>query len=231
MEDYNQYFYYSTRYGPFSEDDFNAHPMPGGTYHKRCTLGARSMQRMWWAKWPPRRMWLDICATRMGALWRGIWVRKRWRPIVRMRMHHGRYAIMLRCLNPWKAWVGKMKRAKKLLGKILVGAKRLNYTAWRDYVKNLKEERERIAKAAMKRFIMRREFAVFNSWYSYVERKKRILTMMKRAIGNPAFKHWLDYVEMIKEQKMVLRGYTAIQSMYRGWKAREEVRMRIAPQA
>lgn len=43
----------------------------------------------------------------------------------------------------------------------------------------------------------------------------RIMTMMKRAIGNPAFKHWLDYVEMIKEQKMVLRGYTAIQSMYR----------------
>jgi len=222
MEDYNQYYYYSTRYGPFEEEDFNNHPMPGATYHKRCTAGARSFQRMWWAKWPPRRMWLDICATRMGALWRGIWVRKHWRPIVRMRMHHGRYAIMLRCLNPWKAWVGKMKRAKKLLGKILVGAKRLHFTAFRDYVKNLKEERERIARAAMKRFIMRREFAVFNSWYSYVEKKKRIMTMMKRAIGNPAFKHWLDYVEMIKEQKMVLRGYTAIQSMYRGWKAREE---------
>ena len=222
MEDYNQYYYYSTRYGPFEEEDFNNHPMPGGSYHKRCTAGARSFQRMWWAKWPPRRMWLDICATRMGALWRGIWVRKHWRPIVRMRMHHGRYAIMLRCLNPWKSWVAKMKRAKKLLGKILVGAKRLHYTAWRDYFKNLKEERERIARAAMKRFIMRREFAVFNSWYSYVEKKKRIMTMMKRAIGNPAFKHWLDYVEMIKEQKMALRGFTAIQSMYRGWNAREE---------
>ena len=222
MEDYYQYYYYATRYGPFDEDDFTSHPMPGSTYHKRCTAGARSFQRMWWAKWPPRRMWLDICATRMGALWRGIWVRKKWRPIVRMRFYHGRYAIMLRCLNPWKLWVAKMKRAKKLLRKILVGAQRLHYTAWRDHVKAVKEERERIAKAAMKRFIMRREFAVFNSWYSYVERKKKILTMMKRSIGNPAFQHWLDYMEMIKEQKMVLRGFTSIQSMYRGWKAREE---------
>ena len=55
---------------------------------------------------------------------------------------------------------------------------------------------------------MRREFAVFDAWFTFVERKKRVMTMMKRAIGNPAFKHWLDYVDMIKEQKMVLHGFT-----------------------
>ncbi|GMI05596.1 hypothetical protein TrVE_jg1086 [Triparma verrucosa] len=222
MDDYNQYYYYATRYGPYDEEEFNRTPMPGASYHKRCTAGARSWQRMWWAKWPPRRMWLDICATRMQALMRGIWVRKRWRPIVRMRMHHGRYAKMLRCLNPWKTWVAKMKRAKKLLGKILVGALRLNFTSWSAYVKKVKEEREEVARKALKRFIMRREFAVFNSWYSYVERKKKIITMMKRAIGNPAFKHWLDYVDMIKEQKMVLRGFTALQARHRAHVARAE---------
>ncbi|GMH87954.1 hypothetical protein TL16_g11017 [Triparma laevis f. inornata] len=179
MDDYNQYYYYATRYGPYDEE------------------------------WPPRRMWLDICATRMQALIRGIWVRKKWRPIVRMRMHHGRYAKMLRCLNPWKSWVAKMKRAKKLLGKILVGAQRLFFVSWSAYVKGVKEAREAVAKKALKRFIMRRE-------------EEKIITMMKRAIGNPAFKHWLDYVDMIKEQKMVLRGFTALQARHRAHVARAE---------
>ena len=48
------------------------------------------------------------------------------------------------------------------------------------------------------------------------------MTMMKRAIGNPAFKHWLDYTEMIKEQKMVLRSFTALQARQRGIAARSE---------
>jgi hypothetical protein len=90
MEDYNTYYDYAVRYGPMEEEDFHSHAMPGKTYHDRCTRGVRSWQRMWWARWPPRRMWKDICATRMQALWRGLKVRKRWRPIVRMRMHHGR---------------------------------------------------------------------------------------------------------------------------------------------
>ena len=139
---------------------------------------------------------------------------------MRMRMHHGRFAIMLRCLNPWKAWVAKMKRAKKLLDGILVGAQRKFYTNWKEYVQGVKQHREEIAKKALKRFLMRREFAVFNSWYSYVEKKKRILTMMRRAIGNPAFGTWLEYTYMIKEQRMALRGFTAIQSRHRGHVAR-----------
>jgi len=139
-----------------------------------------------------------------------------------MRMHHGRFAIMLRCLNPWKAWVAKMKRAKKLLDGILVGAQRKFYTNWKEYVQGVKQHREEIAKKALKRFLMRREFAVFNSWYSYVEKKKRILTMMRRAIGNPAFGTWLEYTYMIKEQRMALRGFTAIQSRHRGHVARLE---------
>jgi len=222
LADYCTYYDYAVRYGPFDEADFQSHATPGKTYHDRCTFGARQFQRMWWAKWPPKRMWMDICSTRMGSLWRGIWVRKRWRPIVKMRMHHGRYAKMLRCLNPWKSWVAKMKRAKKLLEGILIGDQRAHYTAWKELVQQIKKEREEIAKKALNRFIHRREFAVFNAWYSFVEKKKRIMTMMRRAIGNPAFGTWLEYTYFIKEQKMVLRGMTAIQSMYRGWIARVE---------
>jgi hypothetical protein len=109
---------------------------------------------------------------------------------------------MLRCLNPWKEWVAKMKRARKLLKRIMQGAERLHFGGWKEYVQNEHQRRQEIAKKAMKRFLMRREFAVWNAWYGYVEKKKRIMTMMRRAIGAPSFGHWVDYVAMIKEQKV-----------------------------
>ena len=112
LDDYKAYYDLAVRYGAFSEEDFHKYPMPGKRYSDLVTRGVRSWQRMWWARWPPRRMCMDICATRMQALWRGIKVRKRWRPIVRMRMHHGRFAICIRCFRPWVEWVKKMKRAK-----------------------------------------------------------------------------------------------------------------------
>ena len=222
MEDYEQYYELAVRYGALSEPDFHAHPMPGAVYLSRATKGARSWQRMWWARWPPRRMWMVICATRMQALWRGVKARKRWKPIVKMRLHHGRYAKLLRRLNPWKEYARKMKRANKLMKHILQGAIRVHFGGWKVYVQGESGRRQDVAKTAMRRFLMRREFSVFSAWFSFVERKKKVMTMMKRVIGAPSFGCWVEYVEMIKEQKMCIRSFTKIQAITRAQSARFE---------
>ena len=222
MEDYYLYYRYAQRYGPFDEEDFHRHAMPGAAYDRRATDGARQFQRMWWAKWPPRRMWKDICSTRMGKRVRGYLVRKRWRPIVRMRMHHGRYACMIRCFRPWVEWVGKMKRVRALMSGIMAGSKRNCFNEWRNTVQATKREREEIAKKCLKRMLMKAEFSCFVSWHGYTQQCRKVKTMMRRAIGCPSWNKWLDYVAQSKRERRVIRGFTALQSRARGASSRRD---------
>ena len=86
--DYQVYVELVARYGvPFSEDEFNAlGPKAGSTFRDLCNDAAIKWQKMWWFYAPVYRLRRDRASTIIQRRIRGVNTRRRWAPIVQLRL-------------------------------------------------------------------------------------------------------------------------------------------------
>ena len=134
--DYQVYVELVARYGvPFSEDEFNAlGPKAGSTFRDLCNDAAINWQRMWWFYAPVYRLRRDRASTIIQQRIRGVNTRRRWAPIVRLRLESGRQRPLRMALGHWHRCILRTIRARHLVFRIKHHKSKRMLKAWRGLV-------------------------------------------------------------------------------------------------
>jgi len=221
--DYQWYFVLACRYGELSEAEFNSSSRPGAIYLKRTSKAAQGWQRMWRCFWPIRRARKYRAARFMQMLYRGYRVRKRWTPILRLRMKCGRKSAMRSAFWPWRNYYRKMKRVRELMDRTIMKGVRLTFKSWKGYLMNIKTHREEIVRKFLKRLLNQGLYKVYVAWATFAYNSARVKLMFRRSMQNPHFKTWVEMTEVWREERCLLESAVWCQRWWRGRAARAQV--------
>ena len=234
--DYDRYFVLATRYGHFSEVDYNRDDRPGRRYWIRAVDGAVKFQNVWGMYWAIQRIKRRKGATLMQKIAR-CWIYfRRWHPLVIFRLKYGKRTYYEFCLSRWKSYNRICVMCKEAFVWYLDRTWfHKTWAAWKQYTKQRIDERNRKLRKVLYGLINGGLVKTFAALKRNAERNRYIKIKMRRAIGFPHFDMWCDYVDTQKLFKKIAKAATMINKwarMYRKrkiFKAKRVVGLKLGP--
>lgn len=90
QKDYERYFILSSRFGPFSEEEFHRDSRPGRRYYTTVTKAAVKLQRLWDRYYAVQKLRRFRASRLIQKYVRRHIIYKRLHPIIRLRMKIGK---------------------------------------------------------------------------------------------------------------------------------------------
>lgn len=205
--DYDRYYILASRYGYFSEKDFNFDSRPGRRYFVRATMGALKFQHLWDRYWAVTKLRRYKAARMIQKYARRMIIYKKLHPIIRMRLKIGKKTYYMFCFPRWKEYsrLSKFLRIKIYYHKYKYV--RMCFLEW----KKFKENKKRL----LKRFsaFSSSIFSKFHRWKTFSDHIKVVKLRVRRLFQNPHFDMWVKYVEWRKHVKGLNKSATVIQRL------------------
>ncbi|CAM9542473.1 unnamed protein product, partial [Phaeothamnion confervicola] len=219
--DYDVYCALATLFGPLPEVDFAATGRPGRALFEAVERPVQILQRFWRRRLPRRRRWKSEAAAKVQCLWRGHRVRRRWWPILKLRLRCGRRRALADSFRPWRRRWKTARWVRERLGRSAQRWRSDCFAAWKGTMAMTRAEHDAKLHRAAQLFSLRVEAAVFRSWRHLWWRSRRVRTLAVRVIRSPAFSQWVAFTAEAKRAKRALRAVTWSQSHYRGRRQRQ----------
>jgi hypothetical protein len=214
--DYDRYFVLATRYGVFSQAEFSADSSPGDRYFKKVTSAALMLQRRWDMYWPMKKLRMHRAARFMQTLFRRYAARKKWYPIIRLRLKYGKRTYYRFCWDHWLHYNYLCRQIRELIAYHLHTYVRLCFASWRHYWVEQKKERTH----KMELFVLRAKsgslFGFFMKWIRFKNYSQRVLRTARRIVQNPHFAIWYEYARRRKYMRRRHLAAVQIQRHYKG---------------
>ncbi|CAN0287228.1 unnamed protein product, partial [Ectocarpus sp. 12 AP-2014] len=225
--DYDLYCVLAGQFWPLEAQDFRACSRPGRKLFLEIEAPARVIMRMWRTCWPDCFRVDD--RKRKGclgfqSLWRGYRVRKRWHPVIRLRVRHGRRSIIRPCFSSWARLARVQSWARRRFEEIEGRWERSCFHAWAEWTANLAAERQRKLERAGTTLRNIAVYRSFRSWKSYTRTTRQAHRLYARAVGGTSMAAWVQYVGMAKRQRGQKSAAVTIQRHSRGYLARRRHR-------
>lgn len=228
--DYDRYYVLATRYGPYSESEFNSDSRPGKRYWVRATTGALRFQRLWDRYWAVTKLRRHRAARAIQTRWRGYITYKKLHPIVLLRMKFGKNSFMMHYWAKWGRHVRGMRAVRNFYRQSIEGGRKKCFLAWKQWTKETKERKVFV----MDRFIRRMKNTgvtmTFLAWANWAKHQIKVKIKLRRRLQNPQFLRWVEFTEESKYFKKISRAATRIQSILRcfKWKKQFLIKKRCA---
>lgn len=134
--DYRLYCTLVAQYGvPFSDEEFNRlGSRAGSTFAARCNRGATFLQRMWRSRAPKLRLRRSHAATIIQAAVRGNRTRRRWKPVIYLRIKSDVTGPRRRAFAHWKVCIARTVRVRDLMVRVKFGEAKAILREWRKLV-------------------------------------------------------------------------------------------------
>lgn len=153
----------------------------------------------------------------MQALCRGHRVRRRWRPIIRLRLKHGRRARIRPCFSSWARLTRVHKWARRRFDEIQGQWGRACFEAWADWTADMAAEKRRKLERAGRTLRNIAAFRSFRSWQVYTRAVRRAQRLFARAVGGPKLEAWIQYTDKAREERKMTNAAVIIQRHARGY--------------
>lgn len=150
------------------------------------------------------------------ASWRGHRVRRRWRPILCLRLKHGRRA----CVRPpfafWARTTRVHKWARRRFDEMQGRWIRSCFDAWADFTADRGTEKLRKLARAGRTLKNIAAYRSFRSWQGYTRSSRRARLLFARAVGGPALGAWVQYMDTARGDRRRTRAAVVIERHARG---------------
>lgn len=153
----------------------------------------------------------------MQALWRGHRVRRRWRPIVRLRLRHGRRSCLRPCFSSWSKLTRVHKRVRRRFDELQGRWTRSCFEAWAGWTAHQAAERLGKLERAGKTLRNIAAYRSFRSWQVYTRGARRARTLFARAVGGPTLDAWIRYTAESKKDRQRGDHAVTVQRHARGY--------------
>lgn len=152
----------------------------------------------------------------MQSLWRGHCVRRRWRPVIRLHVRHGRRA----CIRPYFAsWVNLArvhKWARRRFDQMQGRWVRSCFDVWIDWTRELAAEKQGKLERAARTLKNVSAYRAFRSWHLYTRAVVRANRLFAHVITLPALGAWIRHTNEAKEDRRMKNAAITIQRHARG---------------
>ena len=215
--DYDRYFILATRYGVFSQEEFSRDASPGDRYFNKVTEAAKMLQKRWDLYWPMKKLRMHRAARFMQTLFRSYIARKKYYPIIKIRLKYGTRTYYRFC---WKRWIHYnvlVKDIRRLQKYHLNSYVRLCFKSWKqDFLDTKAYRREKMSK-----FVLRARsgslWGIFLKWAEFAKYSRRVLRKARRLVQNPQFALWYDYAQSRKRKRQRHQAATIIEAVVKGY--------------
>lgn len=171
------------------------------------------------APWCVKDRKRKACTT-LQAVWRGFRVRRRWGPIVKLRVRHGRRACILPCFVSWRRRTRVKKWARRRFDELQGRWTGICFRGWAKWTAGRKEEKRRILQRAARTLKNVTAYRAFRSWRAYTVASRRATRLFARVVGLPTLYAWILFTVEAKEARRRNQAATAIQRHVRGSQVR-----------
>jgi len=220
--DYDRYFVLATRYGHFSEEDYNRDDRPGRRYWIRAVDAAVKFQNVWGMYWAIQRIKRRRGATLFQKIARGWIYYRRWHPLVIFRLKYGKRTYYEFCLNRWKSYNRICVMCKEAFVWYLDRTWfHKTWAAWKTFTVEKVAERNRKLRKVLYGLINGPLVKTFDALKRNAVRNRYIKIKMRRAIGFPHFDMWCDYVDTQRMLKRIAKAATLINKWARMYRMRK----------
>lgn len=214
-KDYERYFILAARYGPFTEEEFNADPRPGKRYYIKAVRGAIKLQMAWDRYWAVQRLRRYRACRLIQKYVRRRQVFKRLYPIIRLRLKVGKKTYYMYCWNMWLEYNRICRRIREAIEYRLESTTRHYFDAWNKYVAGRKAQRVQNVQLMRIRTANANLYNKFARWQHYTRSNRKLKLHLKRLFAFPHFDVWVEYTKWSKHVKRLNRAATCMQSLVR----------------
>lgn len=158
----------------------------------------------------------------LQALWRGHHVRRRWRPIIRLRIRHGRRAFMRPCFHSWSRLTRVHKWARSRFKEMEGRWTRSCFDAWAGWTADLAAEKLQKLERAARTLKNVAAYRVFRSWKDHTRGARRARKRFARVIGGPTLDAWIRYTDEARVDRKQSNAAVVIQQHARGYLVGQE---------
>ncbi|CAN0214400.1 unnamed protein product, partial [Scytosiphon promiscuus] len=218
--DYDLYCVLAGQFWPLEAEAFRSCTRPGKKLFLDIQSPARVIHRMWKKCWPFRKDRKRRGCIGLQALWRGRLTRKRWRPIVRLRIRHGRRSIIHPCFSSWTRFARVRRWARRRFEEIEGHWERACFAAWAEWTSNRAAEKQRKLERAGRTLRNIAAYRSFRSWKTYTSTTHRAHQLYARAVGYPSMAAWIIFVDEARRQRKRRGAAVTIQRHARGYSGR-----------
>ena len=216
MNDYEVYCILAARYGKYTPEEYNSSKFPGKKYFRKVSRGVSKFQNIWSTFWAWKSALRHNSSVRIQTAYRAHWAWKKYHPLIKCRMRFGKRTYYMWCMDRWKSYNRILKMCKEAIIFYQTNPfKKLCFTHWVTYYRDLKEEKERKKKKLLARLKNSGLVKCFTAWHKYVVDTKTFLREIRRKLQNPHFGQWVRYTEWSKMMKKLNKTATKMQSVVR----------------
>lgn len=143
-------------------------------------------------------------------------MRRRWRPIMRLRAKAGRRASMRPCFSSWARLTRVYRTARRRFETLHGNLVRACFKAWVEMVAiNAMERTRKLQRAAaiLKNVTV---YCSFRSWGVYARAAHRSRLLFLRAVRGPALERWIRFTKEAKVERARNKAAVTIQRHVRG---------------
>lgn len=151
------------------------------------------------------------------ALWRGHRERRRWRPIFRLRVRHGRRSCLRPCFSSWSKLTRVHKRVRRRFDELQGRWTRSCFEAWAGWTAHQAAEKLRKLERAGKTLRSIAAYRSFRSWQVYTRGARRARTLFARAVGGATLGAWIRYTAESKKNRQRGDHAVTVQRHVRGY--------------
>lgn len=223
QRDYERYFILATRYGAFSEEEFNSDPRPGKRYYTKVVRGALKLQLLWDRYWAMARLRRYRAARNIQKQIRRFLIYRKLHPIIRLRLKFGKRTYYMYCMALWKRYIYLVKMIRESIVFYRSNYVGICFGSWKKFAMENKAARNAKIRKMMLRAQNSEVYRTFSRWVKYTNQNKSLKRKLRRWFGLPQFDMWLEYVRWQKHLKTLHKAATRCQNRIRIFLSRHKV--------
>ena len=201
--DYELYYelVHTFGFGLMTQESFDQTSRPGHQYYDIMSKSARAFQLMWRRWWPFRRRRKAKGARFLQTMWRAYLARRRWRPIILLRVKYGYRAQLKYRFKQWSSNAQVSVGVRKGYKRCQRGLKAAVFTAWSCYLQQKKRDREeKINKVKLHAFHSQAK-KICDEWRKWTLDCVRVRRNFVRLYKNPYLSRWMQYMQIVRHEK------------------------------
>lgn len=215
QQDYERYYILASRYGPYSEQEFNKDPRPGRRYYIAASRGAIKLQLLWDRFWSMAKLRRYRATRIIQKYYRRHYYYKQYHPIINLRLKIGKKTYYMYCWHAWLHYNHLCRTIKEALHYQFNTFIQNNFLAWKRLTKETKDARELRARQMVLRAKNTIAYFKFRHWARYAKHNRMLKIRLRRLFGFPHFDLWVQHVRLIKHHKNLNLSAYKVQSVFK----------------
>lgn len=213
--DYDRYYIIASRYGSYSEEEFNRDSRPGKRYYVQVTTGALKLQLLWDRFWAMTKLRRFRACRIIQKYYRRRFYYRRYHPIIAIRLKIGKKTYFMYCFNSWKTYNMICRRIKVAIQKRERDYLNNHWQAFKSYLQSERNTKFEKARILLSRSLNAGTYSKFQRWLAFVNKQKALKRKLRRLFGFPHFDLWCEYVALCKKERHKHVAVTKIASWVR----------------